>query len=49
MEFNLMDKFKWSYDQLLATPFQVIVYIGFIRNSIATHDKLEKLKKDPEM
>jgi hypothetical protein len=44
VEFNLMEKFKWTYDELLAIPFHVIVSIGFIQNSKAIHEKLHSLK-----
>jgi hypothetical protein len=46
MEYNLMDKFKWTYDELMATPLHVIASIGFIQDSKATYDKLHKLKDE---
>jgi hypothetical protein len=41
-----MEKFGWTYDEVLSTPFHVILYIGFIANSAAAHKKLEDLKKE---
>jgi hypothetical protein len=41
----MMKEFKWTYDELLATPFHVIVSIGFIKDSVKTFKKLNDLKK----
>jgi hypothetical protein len=41
-----MEKFGWTYNELLLTPFHVIVYIGFIASSITAHKKLNDLKKE---
>ena len=40
----MMKEFKWTYDELLATPFHVIVSIGFIKDSTKTFMKLRDLK-----
>jgi len=41
-----MKKFGWTYDELLSTPFHVVLYLSFIDSSIQTHDKLQTLKKE---
>jgi len=43
-----MKKFGWTYDELLSTPFHVILYLGFIENSRQTHEKLQNLKRAEE-
>lgn len=45
MESSIMEKFSWTYKQLLETPYHVILYINFIATSKATHDKLQDLKR----
>ena len=45
MENGIMEKYHWTYQQVLETPFHVIIYINFIASSKATHEKLDTLKR----
>lgn len=45
MENGIMEKYRWTYQQVLETPFHVITYINFIASSKATHEKLDALKR----
>jgi hypothetical protein len=48
MEFNLMEKFHWTYNELLDTPLEVVVFIGFIQSTKNDREKLADLKRKEE-
>jgi hypothetical protein len=48
MEFNLMEKFHWTYKELLDTPLEVVVFIGFIQGTKNDREKLADLKRKEE-
>jgi hypothetical protein len=48
MDFNLMEKFHWTYDELLDTPLEVVVFIGFIQSTKNDREKLADLKRKEE-
>jgi hypothetical protein len=41
---SIMEKYGWTYNQLLETPFHVIVYLNFIETSRTDHKKIQDLK-----
>jgi hypothetical protein len=48
MENNLMEKFHWTYKELLETPIEVIMFIGFIQGTKNDREKLTDLKRKEE-
>ena len=48
MEYNMMEKFKWTYKELLETPLEVVLFIGFIAATKADREKLDNLKREEE-
>jgi hypothetical protein len=48
MENNLMEKFHWTYKELLETPLEVIMFIGFIHVTKNDREKITDLKRKEE-
>jgi hypothetical protein len=48
MENNLMEKFHWTYNEVLQTPLEVIMFIGFIQGTKNDREKLADKKRKAE-
>jgi hypothetical protein len=48
LENNIMEKFHWTYKELLETPLEVIMFIGFIQGTKNDRESLAAKKREAE-
>jgi hypothetical protein len=44
MDFSLMKEMRWTWQELIDTPLQVILSISFINGRIKVFENIQKLK-----